>query len=138
MLYTDDTFYQGNWTNDVKDGFGVERGYNYEYEGYFQNNFKHGFGCFNDWKNNKRYIGEWIRGKKNGQGKLYEKNKVFEGYWSENKKHGFGITQSKNVIYQGIYKNGKKHGVFTFLKFESRRIFKVKYNYKKEYQIQTH
>lgn len=58
------------------------------------------------------YIGEWINGKKNGQGEyVWNTGAVYTGAWVDSKRCGFGIYKGSNSVeYKGMYKDDKKEG----------------------------
>lgn len=59
-----------------------------------------------------KYIGFFVKGEKNGQGKLfYSHDAIYEGEFLNNKPEGTGVYQSKGQVYEGSWKNGKMHGV---------------------------
>ena len=72
---------KNNFEYDEKyyDGEGV-------YEGEYKNNIRQGFGKFTT-ENGEYFIGEWINGEMNGKGTLYSKNGniIFEGNFIEGK-----------------------------------------------------
>lgn len=41
------------------------------YEGYFQDDLRHGHGVYYDVSTKSRYDGQWARGRRHGQGTLY-------------------------------------------------------------------
>ena len=132
-------FYDGDWVNDKKTGFGVMqfRNGNY-YEGQWLNDKIHGNGvytfretssaasyegAFAEGKRNGKgtmhyrdgsvYTGEWLNDKKDGQGVLVYKNgDRWEGEWENDKEqNGFGTIQKKNdEVYYGSVENGLYHG----------------------------
>ena len=57
ITYTDDSYYKGNWSNNLPHGQGKEvvKGYS-EYDGDFLYGMKHGFGKLS-WQNNASYVG---------------------------------------------------------------------------------
>lgn len=58
------------------------------------------------------YIGEWLDGKKDGQGKMtYSNGDVYDGEWKDDKINGKGkITYSDGSIYEGELKDDKYNG----------------------------
>lgn len=92
------------------------------------------FGTF-QWQDGRKYTGEWLNGRKNGQGKmlwvsgdsysgLWESDmfeghgihivkyvREYEGSFSQGKRHGYGKNISyKGIFYEGEWANGKKDG----------------------------
>ena len=59
----------------------------------------------------KIYIGKYIGGQKNGQGKLLLPNdSEYEGNFKNNEFDGYGVFKSKVYNYWGNYTEGKKNG----------------------------
>ncbi len=59
----------------------------------------------------KIYIGKYIGGQKNGQGKLLLPNdSEYEGNFKNNEFDGYGVFKSKAYNYWGNYTEGKKNG----------------------------
>lgn len=77
------------------------------------------------YRNGNTYTGNFIQGKKSGQGKLdYVNSKTketewfYEGEWKEDKKHGFGTLEWKNGSkFQGFFKEDQRtgHGQMTWI-----------------------
>ena len=65
-----------------------------------------------DFENNLLYEGEYLDGKRNGEGKEYKDDiLVFEGEYHKGKRHGNGKEfLDDNLIFEGVYLNGKKNG----------------------------
>ena len=60
------------------------------YEGQWKNNYIHGLGTY-IWNENKRYIGEFMHGKKHGKGSFYLNGAlIYEGSWKFDKPSVFG------------------------------------------------
>ncbi len=97
-------------------------------------NIPHGIGTMIN--NNSIYEGDWINGKKLGNGKLIFKNNnilfEYEGEWNNDKKNGYGVEKIINNCYiekySGNWKNDVKDGT---------GILEIKYNLrnKLEYKI---
>ena len=62
--------------------------------------------------NNLLFEGEYLNGKRNGIGKVYEEsNLIFEGVFLNGKRNGIGKEYSHNeIIFEGEYLNGKRNG----------------------------
>ena len=117
-----------------------------------------GNGTFN-YKNGKKYIGEWENGKREGQGVLFgdkvdgkfldknQKNVVvstingdikisleqekYSGNWKNDNKHGFGTGISyQGEVYIGEWKNGKYDGQGTLLAYGDTYTGNFKNDYK--------
>ena len=187
LIFSDGSFYEGNFKDDLFNGNGILVKDNYIYKGDFLNGKKHGKGKIeityklnnNDNINNndnniiinnindniiekKIYEGEWendyingdgleiiqnenniittynghfIKGKKNGKGKLvlsngseyygdfnddllngngifkWNENKYYNGQWNKNCIEGFGILFEEKKKYIGYFKKDKKNGI---------------------------
>lgn len=88
----------------------------YKGEVNFQKKY-HGYGFLYNNDGTISYKGEFINGKKCGQGCFYHNNEVlYNGEWKNNKFNGNGILYTSNislnvvVLYEGKFKNGKCHG----------------------------
>ena len=60
----------------------------------------------------KKYIGEWKDGKRNGRG-TYTDSIVkykYEGYWMNDEQHGWGTEICGNYKYKGEWVKGKRNG----------------------------
>ena len=128
--------YKGDIINFKKEGIGIEKTNDYNYEGEFHNDIKHGKGKiifynndsesyegdFNNgeitgkgfyiWKNKHNYLGDFLRGKMHGKG-IYKwpDGNVYEGEYIYGIKEGYGeFKWNDGRIYKGPFKNGKQHG----------------------------
>ena len=132
IIYLDDqTNYEGNIINGIKDGFGklkfkdgtiyegefkddkyngkgkIIYSDNSEYEGEFHNNLKEGQGIFK-WADGKIFEGEFKNDKKNGKGKfIFKKNIYYEGNWINDLAHGKGLYNINGKKFTGIFKYGR-------------------------------
>ena len=63
-----------------------------------------------------RYVGNWNRGEKNGEGTYFFPNgDMYIGKWSNGKQHGEGTYLFSNKDkYEGKWKHGKQHGEGTY------------------------
>ena len=59
--------YDGEWKDDLRDGFGISNAKGGCYEGYFEKDMPHGYGVL-FYANGDRYAGYWQNGKKSGFG----------------------------------------------------------------------
>ena len=87
-----------------------------EYEGNFKNNVFDGYGVFKSKSYN--YWGNFTEGKKNGKGKYEDliKETIYEGDFIDDKKEGYGEEKkSDGTIYRGYFKNGLKDGKGTLI-----------------------
>ena len=129
--------YKGDIINFKKEGIGIEKTNDYNYEGEFHNDIKHGKGKiifynnnsesyegdfkngditgkgFYIWKNKHTYyLGDFLRGKMHGKG-IYKwpDGNVYEGEYIYGIKEGYGeFKWNDGRIYKGPFKNGKQHG----------------------------
>ena len=89
LIFSDKSFYEGEFKNDEFDGYGTYKTKKYVYEGQF------------------------LSGKKNGNGKItyFLKNSEYEGQFKKDLKDGFGTEKySDGSIYKGQFKNDLKEG----------------------------
>ena len=115
-----------NKTKKVKDTFGNV------YEGYFNDEKRHGFGCFTkaddyryvgEWENNNKhgkgfmlnkrgesYYGDWVCNLPEGKGEYkYTDGSQYLGEFMKGEKEGFGkLTQVNGEIFEGFFKNDKQ------------------------------
>ena len=116
MKYTD-SYYEGEWKNDKKNGKGKMTWIDGKrkgdvYEGEFKDDYFHGKGVY-IWLNGDVYDGEWNNGFRHGFGILKTEYDIYEGEWKNGKKDGKGKMTYKDKskgIYEGNWKNDKKHG----------------------------
>ena len=118
------------------------------YEGFIKNNEFDGYGEYKT--KNYNYFGNFIKGKKNGKGKLedFVKNSEYEGEFKNNMKDGYGEEKYRDgSIYKGEFKEDMKHGKGVLLlqgngnygyegEFKNDKISgkgKFKWNERKEY-----
>ena len=116
-LYIDNEdlpFYEGNFVNDVFDGYGEiivkDKAY---YHGEFKNGVMHGKGKVIDKDNNVIYDGHFVDGEKEGESEMsVEGDSIYIGQMRKGKKNGHGILYNKNheEIYNGEFVNDKKEG----------------------------
>ena len=127
-------FYEGNYVNGLRDGFGKLYDSSAIYIGEFKNGKLHGKGelKFNSgnsfegefvdgekngkgifkWKSGASYEGDYIDGKKNGKGIYrYRNGDVYEGQFVDDKKNGKGIFKwVSGASYEGDWKNDYQEG----------------------------
>ncbi|OMJ73566.1 hypothetical protein SteCoe_27731 [Stentor coeruleus] len=120
--------YYGYWTNDMRNGQGVQYYEDAKYVGNFKNNLRHGNGDY-IWKNEWVYKGQWDEGKCSGMGKIYKPGGIlfFDGFFNNFMRTGKGIQYNNNGKYEGNFKNNKANGfgVYTWksgVKFEGNWI----------------
>ena len=83
---------------------------NATYEGNYKNNLFEGYGIYKSQKYN--YFGNYHEGKKYGKGKLvdFEKNTEYEGLFENDQKNGKGVEKYNDILYEGEFKNNLKEG----------------------------
>lgn len=109
----DGSMYDGEWVDDKQHGTGTEVWNNgqIKYTGDFVDGKKTGQGRFEF--EGSYYEGDFVDGKFEGNGKYYfaESGKIYEGEFSNNSMNGTGVMvwpdQSR---YEGEFKNGKMSG----------------------------
>jgi len=86
------------------------------YEGQLQNKQPHGYGRLII-ENHLVYEGEWINGKREGQGISYHRGGIisYQGDWFQGKKQGYGASFYPNKLlyrpeYFGQWSENKEHG----------------------------
>eukprot|EP01033_Poteriospumella_lacustris_P007620 gene7620-5478_t len=144
--------YKGEWSNDQKEGFGVQLNPDdTKYEGEWQEGKYHGRGTLwvkkgksyartyvGDWDrgvrsgqgvfyypDNSVYRGDWESNRKNGQGRFEHPNgDVYVGEWSDDRENGFGTLSFANGnVYEGLWTNGKKEGPGVYFYASTRKIY---------------
>jgi hypothetical protein len=92
--YFKGTFYQGM----KKEGLMVVD--HRRYQGSFKNNKRHGMG--KAYYGVQTYEGEWIDGRKHGEGTMwYEGGDVFKGRWERGIRSGKGVLQTRDMEIMG-------------------------------------
>lgn len=81
------------------------------YAGEWQRGQMHGHGQHTDVEGNV-YIGQFVKGKRNGTGRLEMANgDVYEGEWENDLYHGAGVlTYHTGNVFEGRFSGGKKEG----------------------------
>ncbi|KAJ1096850.1 hypothetical protein NDU88_001981 [Pleurodeles waltl] len=131
IYYSEDgsSWYEGNWVNNVKSGWGV-RCYKSGniYEGQWENNIRHGEGKMRWLTTNEEYTGTWVHGVQTGYGthtwflkrvpgSQYPLRNEYIGEFVNGARHGHGkFLYASGAIYDGEWACNKKHGLgkFTF------------------------
>eukprot|EP01088_Endostelium_zonatum_P006125 TRINITY_DN1822_c0_g2_i1.p1 TRINITY_DN1822_c0_g2~~TRINITY_DN1822_c0_g2_i1.p1 ORF type:complete len:929 (-),score=281.68 TRINITY_DN1822_c0_g2_i1:389-3175(-) len=109
-------YYDGGWDVDRPSNFGtlVLRSRRIEYTGAFNEGRFHGKGTLKSDSTGKIYMGEWVKGYKEGHGVMdYGNGERYEGGWKGGKKNGQGTWVGRDkseVRYVGGWKDGKKEG----------------------------
>ncbi|XP_028623796.1 radial spoke head 1 homolog isoform X2 [Grammomys surdaster] len=72
-------------------------------------------------KNGARYIGDYVKNKKHGQGTfIYPDGSRYEGEWADDQRHGHGVYYYvNNDTYTGEWFNHQRHGQGTYLYAET-------------------
>lgn len=98
---------------------------NTEYIGDFVDGKRDGNGIFT-FSNGNEYIGSFSNNKSNGIGKMrYNNGDEYIGNWVDGKKNGIGIyTWSDGSIYTGKFSNGKMDGDGSFFNSRAELIYK--------------
>lgn len=101
--------YFGQISNDRRNGNGITISEKEIYEGKYHNDAKT-YGC--EKNRDGIYTGEFLRGKRHGQGKfVWVNGEQFEGEWREGKKNGHGVWRSpKGDYYDGEWKENRQNG----------------------------
>ena len=103
--------FKGTLSSGIFHGNGVLKyGGNIVYEGEWLNGKKHGEGKSFSSNGNVSYEGEWLNGKKSGYGILYGPDWKYVGEFLNDQQNGKGVTyflQDGSIYEEGIYKNGK-------------------------------
>ncbi|KAH8370590.1 hypothetical protein KR093_004263, partial [Drosophila rubida] len=109
--------YEGRWQQGQHHGYGVkDNGRGLIYEGQWRLGQRHGHGTLRRQCDNGRqervYIGEWVRNVRCGEGKQYYKDgTVYFGQWQANGRHGHGIQwHADGRIYIGEWQHDAMHG----------------------------
>ena len=105
------TIYEGEFKNDMKNGYGIEQ---YSdgiiYQGYFKDNKKEGMGKL-IMKNNSGYEGQFKKNKICGKGIFkWSETKMYDGEWDNNEISGFGILTENDIKHIGYFSHDKKDG----------------------------
>ena len=84
---------------------------NYEYQGEWTDNKRDGFGrCY--FYNGDLYEGDWVRGKRHGKGKAFlQSGERYVGMWEADRRHGQGtLWRADGTMYIGSFLHDQKHG----------------------------
>jgi hypothetical protein len=110
--------YHGEWTNNRKNGYGVQVFPNgNKYEGQWGNGQRNGEGTL--WvpvgkakKLRKLYVGGWMDDRRHGKGTCFFKDgEYFQGTWDHGKMHGQGtLRYSNGDLYVGQWHDGMRSG----------------------------
>ena len=126
ITFPDKSTYEGYIKNNEFDGYGEYKTKNYNYFGHFLKGKKNGKGKLEDFIKNSEYIGDFKNNMKDGYGEeKYRDGSIYRGEFKEDMKHGKGVLLLQgngNYGYEGEFKNDKISGKGKF-----------KWNDRKEY-----
>ncbi|XP_078413788.1 radial spoke head 10 homolog B [Cetorhinus maximus] len=129
------SWYQGDWVNNVREGWGIRR---YKsgnvYEGEWKNFQRHGEGTMSWISTNEEYTGQWENGIQHGfgthtwflkrvPGSQYPQRNQYVGELVMGARQGQGkFFYANGAVYSGEWVANKKHGLGTFT-FTNGRTF---------------
>ena len=121
--------YEGEIKDFKREGHGVEKCPEYEFEGNFHDDMKNGQGSIKYLKLGRKYEGEFKNNEITGYGYLiYENKQTYEGNLVDGKKEGKGkYIWPDGSEYEGEYKNDIREGEGS-LKWANGLIFKGKFH----------
>ncbi|XP_034720690.1 alsin isoform X2 [Etheostoma cragini] len=110
--------YQGHWKDGKMHGVGTYRYASGEvYDGFFQDNMRHGHGVLRSGKLNTSspsvFIGQWLQDKKTGYGVFDDitKGEKYMGMWQDHLRQGTGVVVTQfGLYYEGAFKDNKMTG----------------------------
>ncbi|XP_041062838.1 radial spoke head 10 homolog B [Carcharodon carcharias] len=123
------SWYQGDWVNNVREGWGIRRYKNGNmYEGEWKNFQRHGEGTMSWTSTNEEYTGQWENGIQHGfgihtwflkrvPGSQYPQRNQYVGELVMGARQGQGkFFYANGAVYSGEWVANKKHGLgkFTF------------------------
>ena len=112
----DDTYYQGDINNCIKEGIGLFRWSDGTvYKGEFKDNSMNGYGIIL-YPNGRMYLGEVVNGLMHGYGEFYwgDSGRRYFGFYEEDKRNGFGCyiwDMEPFHAFIGFWERGKMNGV---------------------------
>jgi len=120
QTYEDDTFYEGDWAEDQRNGHGhlsfvcpsTQKTLRI-YTGEWKDDFPNGEGM-KSFPDGSLYRGHFKRGRRHGWGCMYYNNGgIYTGQWVKDVRHGVGRYQEHGTgnYYEGSYKFDKKAGL---------------------------
>lgn len=108
-LVSDKVVIEGEWKDKVIDA-SCWRGDDGHYEGRLRNGLFHGQGR-RVWNDYKSYEGEWVDGKRQGEGVLTDGPLVYHGHWFQDERQGRGkCWKLGELIYEGEWSHNQRHG----------------------------
>jgi len=128
QTYEDGTFYEGEWVNGLRDGYGylaskcpktsrIKR----IYTGLWANDKPSGYGI-KTFPDGGVYKGEFMRGKRHGVGHMYYSDgHVYTGMWTNDARDGVGrhVNSITGSFYEGAFKKDTKCGLGRYYHFET-------------------
>lgn len=105
------SIFKGQLINKKADGYGYYKDDYEEYEGQWTNNQKNGIGEI-IYVDQSSYKGEFLNGKRNGIGEYkWSDNSYYRGEFKNNNMNGLGICKNaNNVVFMGNFCNGLLNG----------------------------
>eukprot|EP00062_Callorhinchus_milii_P008970 gi/632952277/ref/XP_007891763.1/ PREDICTED: radial spoke head 10 homolog B isoform X2 [Callorhinchus milii] len=117
------SWFQGEWVNNVSEGWGIRRYVSGNvYEGEWKNFKRHGDGTMRWFSTNEEYTGQWENGIQHGfgtqtwllkrvPGSQYPLRNEYTGELANGLRHGRGkFFYANGAIYDGHWELNKKHG----------------------------
>ena len=127
LIVTEQFTYEGNFKDDLFDGYGEYTCKQYTYKGTFLQGKKSGKGTEVNLINKIEYKGDFSEDKKNGKGEeKYPDGTIYIGDFKDNKKHGKGkmfLDGIKSWSYNGEFENDKISGKGKFKWNEQKMYF---------------
>ena len=108
----DETLFDGEWVDGMKEGKGKEIQRRTIYEGSFKQGERHGKGELSRQDGQLIYKGDWMNGKKSGEGCEILKGGIkYEGSFRDDRYEGYGKQWQENVlVFEGYFLNGHREG----------------------------
>lgn len=109
MMSSIDGTYSGACKNGLANGIGIAQGIDH-YEGQFRNGLPQGKGTYT-WANGSFYQGQWVKGLKEGIGKMVYRtaagDSIVTGYWKNDSYTGKGVSSSYIITSnRGVVRSG--------------------------------
>ena len=138
--WPDGTTYEGEWENNKMNGYGIFTYFDDRaYSGKIINGFMNGIGIFK-WKNGNFYFGEYENDVKNGFGIYVWKKKplnAFCGFFVKGVRDGFGMRIIGNDVRYGMWKDGYIdewiNGIWELKKYMKKDCFGFRKYFKKDF-----
>jgi len=108
--------YIGEWQNDCRHGYGIQRWNDGStYEGEWFEDKRHGTGTMT-WADGQSYSGQWKYSRKEGKGvEVWADGRKYVGEYKNSNMHGTGIySWPGGDIYEGEWKDDNMHGHGTY------------------------